>query len=84
MKIVNSIFQIVIITFIFAVLLFWNTAFDSAFEADRACHTKLTSYLINSDNYGCDHDTETHKWILFENLQGGKANIIEIFRYKFL
>ena len=84
MKTVNLIFQLVIVIFIFTIFLFWITAYNSAFEADRACHSKLTSYLVDSDNYGCDHDTETHKWILFKNLKGGEADIIQEFRYKFL
>ncbi len=84
MKIFNLLYQMLILIFIFAILLFWITAYDSAFEADRACHSKLLNYLEESDSYGCDHDTETHKWILFENLDGAEANIIEKFRYKFL
>ena len=84
MKIFNIIFQLLILVFISAILLFWGTAFDSAFEADRACHSKLSSYLVDSESYGCDHDTETHKWILFKNLNGSEAKIIQIFRYKFL
>ena len=84
MKIVNLIFQLVIVSFIFVILLFWITAYNSAFEADRACHSKLTSFLVESETYGCDHDTETHKWILFKNSKGAEANIIQVFRYKFL
>ena len=84
MKIFNLIFQIVILIFIFAILIFWSVAYDSAFEADRACHSQLSSYLDESNKYGCDHDTETHKWILFKNLEGSEVNIIEKFRYKFL
>ena len=84
MKIFTLIFQIVILSFLFAILLFWSTAYNSAFEADRACHTQLASYLIESESYGCDNDIETHKWILFKNLSGSEAKIIRIFRYKFL
>tara|TARA_B100000927_G_scaffold207974_1_gene168993 strand:- start:555 stop:809 length:255 start_codon:yes stop_codon:yes gene_type:complete len=84
MKIFNFIFQFVIVSTIFFILLFWSTAFNSAFEADRACHSKLLNYLDESGSYGCDHDTETHKWILYENLDNEEANIIQIFRYKFL
>ena len=38
-----------------------------------------------SGRLGCDHDTETHQWILYEtqdNLE--PAKIIKKFRYKFL
>tara|TARA_Y100000589_G_C27126135_1_gene618607 strand:+ start:402 stop:656 length:255 start_codon:yes stop_codon:yes gene_type:complete len=84
MKIFNLFFQILILVFISAIFLFWINAFDSAFEADRACHSKLSSYEVESEFYGCDHDTETHKWILFKNLEGPDAEIIQTFRYKFL
>ena len=84
MKIFNFIFQFVIVSTIVFILLFWSTAFNSAFEADRACHSKLLIYLDESGSYGCDHDTETHKWILYKNLDNEEANIIQIFRYKFL
>ena len=84
MKIFNLIFQIFILLLFSAILLFWSNAFDSAFEADRACHSELSSYLVESESYGCDHDTETHKWILFRNLGGSEAEIIKTFRYKFL
>jgi len=84
MKIFNLIFQIFIILLFSAILIFWSNAFDSAFEADRACHSELSSYLVESESYGCDHDTETNKWILFRNLEGAEAEIIKTFRYKFL
>mgnify|MGYP001162632933 FL=1 len=84
MKIFNIIFQIFILLLFSAILLYWSNAFDSAFEADRACHSELSSYLVESESYGCDHDTETHKWILFRNLEGSEAEIIKTFRYKFL
>ncbi|KGF87116.1 hypothetical protein PROCH_0702 [Prochlorococcus marinus str. EQPAC1] len=38
-----------------------------------------------SNSLGCDHDTETHQWILYEtqdNLE--PAKIIKKYRYKFL
>ena len=84
MKIFNIIFQIFILLLFSAILLYWSNAFDSAFEADRACHSELSIYLVESESYGCDHDTETHKWILFRNLEGSEAEIIKTFRYKFL
>ena len=38
-----------------------------------------------SEFYGCDHDTETHQWILFEEQDNTQpAKIIKRFRYKFL
>tara|TARA_B100000900_G_scaffold365095_1_gene340129 strand:+ start:112 stop:366 length:255 start_codon:yes stop_codon:yes gene_type:complete len=84
MKILNFIFQFLILGFLLAIFIYWIIAYDSAFEADRACHSYLSDYLVASDNYGCDHDTETHKWILFKESDGPEAEIIEKFRYKFL
>jgi len=84
MKILNFIFQVLILVSILAIFIYWITAYDSAFEADRICHSYLSEYLDTSNNYGCDHDTETHKWILFKDLDGPEAEIIKKFRYKFL
>ena len=84
MKILNFIFQFLLSGFILAILIYWITAYDSAFEADRICHSYLSDYSVASNNYECDHDTETHKWILFKDLDGPKAEIIKKFRYKFL
>ena len=84
MRIINLIFQLFISIFLIAILLYWGTAFDSAFEADRSCHVNLANYLVGSEGYGCDHDTETHQWILYENLDNSEAKVIKRFRYKFL
>ena len=66
-------------------LVYYLTGYDSAFEADQYCHSYLSSYADLSGNYGCDHDTETHKWILYEiNDKKEPARIIKKFRYKFL
>ena len=84
MKIIGSILQILLIFVLLFILTYWFFAYNSAFEADRACHTLLSSYS-NSTNVGCDHDTETHKWILYENQENGvSAKVIKRFRYRFL
>ena len=84
MKIVGLILQILLSLVLILILTYWFSAYNSAFEADRACHSQLSSYP-NSTNLGCDHDTETHKWILYENKDNGvSANIIKRFRYRFL
>jgi len=84
MKIIDSIFQILLSFFLILLLTYWFSSYNSAFEADRACHSLLSSYS-NSNNLGCDHDTETHQWILYENLEDGvSANLIKRFRYRFL
>ena len=83
-KIIGLIFQILLSLFLLILLTFWLSAYNSAFEADRACHSLLSNYS-NSTNLGCDHDTETHKWILYENQENGvSAKVIKRFRYRFL
>ena len=84
MKIIGLIWQILLTLVLIIFLTYWFSAYNSAFEADRACHSLLSSYPSSSD-LGCDHDTETHKWILYENQKDGvSAKIIKRFRYRFL
>ena len=85
MKIVNFFFQIVISLILIGLLIYFLTGYDSAFEADQVCHAKLLNYEGQSGMYDCDHDTETHQWILYEHQNNKEpAKIIEKFRYKFL
>ena len=84
MKIVGLILQILLSLVLILLLTYWFSAYNSAFEADRACHSLLSSYT-NTNSLGCDHDTETHKWILYENLEDSvSAKVIKRFRYRFL
>ncbi len=85
MKVVNLVFQICFLLALFLLFIYYLTGIDSAFEADQHCHSNLSSYDNLSGNYGCDHDTETHQWILYEaNENKEPAKIIKKFRYKFL
>ena len=85
MKVVNLVFQVFFLLVILLVLIYFLTGYDSAFEADQYCHSNLSSYDNLSENYGCDHDTETHQWILYESYENKEpAKIIKKFRYKFL
>ena len=85
MKVVNLVFQIFFLLALFLLFIYYLTAIDSAFEADQYCHSDLSSYDNLSGNYGCDHDTETHQWILYESNENKEpAKIIKKFRYKFL
>ena len=85
MKIVNLIFQIFFMLVFALFLVYFFTGYNSAFEADQYCHSYLSSYDDLSENYGCDHDTETHQWILYESNDNNEpAKIIKKFRYKFL
>ena len=84
MKIVGLIWQVLLTLVLIILMFYWFSAYNSAFEADRACHSLLSSYS-NSTNLGCDHDTETHKWILYENQEDAvSAKVIKRFRYRFL
>ena len=85
MKIARLFFQIVQSLIVMGFLIYFLTGYDSAFEADQSCHSYLSNFSEQSGTLGCDHDTETHQWILYEtqdNLE--PAKIIKKFRYKFL
>ena len=85
MKIVNLFFQIILLLILALFLLYFLTGYDSAFEADQLCHSYLFDYSSQSKDFGCDHDTETHQWILYESQKNLEpAKIIKKFRYKFL
>ncbi len=85
MKIVNLFFKVVISTTVIGFLIYFLTGYDSAFEADQLCHSSLSNLSYQSESLGCDHDTETHQWILYETQEGSEpAKIIKKFRYKFL
>ena len=85
MKVFNLVFQVFLLLVILLCLLYFLTGYDSAFEADQYCHSDLSNYTNLSENYGCDHDTETHQWILYESNDNNEpAKIIKKFRYKFL
>ena len=85
MKVVNLVFQVFFLLVAFLFLIYFLTGYDSAFEADQFCHSTLSSYDNVSANYDCDHDTETHQWILYESNESKEpAKIIKKFRYKFL
>ena len=85
MKTVNLISQVFFFLVTVLFLIYFISGYDSAFEADQYCHSTLSSYDNLSGNFGCDHDTETHQWILYEsNDKKEPARIIKKFRYKFL
>ena len=85
MKVVNLIFQVFFLLVTLMFLIYFLTGYDSAFESDQNCHSYLSNYDNISENYGCDHDTETHQWILYEAIDKKEpAKIIKKFRYKFL
>ena len=85
MKIISLFFQVVLSLIVVGFLIYFLTGYDSAFEADQSCHSYLSNLSDQSRSSGCDHDTETHQWILYENRNNSEsAKIIKKFRYKFL
>ena len=68
MKIVSLFFQVVLSLIIILLLIYFLTGYDSAFEADQACHSEMLKSPDQSVSFGCDHDIETHKWILYLSL----------------
>ncbi len=85
MKVINLVSQVFFLLVILLFLIYFLTGYDSAFEADQYCHSTLSNYDNLPSDYGCDHDTETHQWILYESNDSKEpAKIIKKFRYKFL
>ena len=85
MKIVSLFFQLFLALILVVSFTYFLTGYDSAFEADQMCHSNLAKISKQSSNLGCDHDTETHQWILYETQDNSEpAKIIKKFRYKFL
>ena len=85
MKKVNLFFQVLVTLILIGSLIYFLTGYDSAFEADQLCHSYLANLSDQSVDLGCDHDTETHQWILYETSENAEpAKIIKKFRYKFL
>ena len=85
MKIVSLFFQVVLSVTLIGFLIYFLTGYDSAFEADQSCHSYLSNLPDKSGRLGCDHDTETHQWILYETQDNSEsAKIIKKYRYKFL
>ena len=85
MKVVNLVSKVFFFLVTVLFLIYFFTGYDSAFEADQYCHSYLSRFDNMSGKYGCDHDTETHQWILYESNDNKEpAKIIKKFRYKFL
>ena len=60
------------------------TGYQSAFEADQACHAiiAIANQDSNKSNVGCDHDLETRQWIFYEkNSEIEAARVIKRFKY---
>ena len=85
MKIVSLFFQVLLSLILILFLTYFLTGYDSAFEADQSCQSELLKFSVQSGSFGCDHDIETHQWVLYETQDNSApAKIIKKFRYKFL
>ena len=85
MKIVSLFFQVILSVILVGFSIYFLTGYDSAFEADQSCHSYLSKLPDQLGRLGCDHDTETHQWILYETQDNSEpAKIIKKYRYKFL
>ena len=62
--------------------LYFLTGYKSAFEADQQCHYEMTLKSVEIDSLGCDHDLETHQWILYgKGINDQPAKVLERYRY---
>ena len=85
MKIVSLFFQLILSVILIGFSIYFLTGYDSAFEADQSCHSYLSKLPEQPGRLGCDHDTETHQWLLYETHGNSEpAKIIKKYRYKFL
>ena len=56
--------------------------YNSAFEADQACHSEKWDSYGDNPSFDCDHDLETNKWILYQVMPDHMpAKVIKRFRY---
>ena len=63
-------------------LLYFFTGYRSAFEADQQCHYEIRLKSIELEGLGCDHDLETHQWILYQKgINDQPSKVIERYRY---
>ena len=63
-------------------LLYFFTGYRSAFEADQQCHYEMRLKSIELEGLGCDHDLETHQWILYQKgINDKPSKVIERYRY---
>ena len=72
------------LTLLCSILLFVSLRpeYRSAFEADQECHSQMSNMIITSSELGCDHDTETRQWILFDaGNTDEKAEVLKRFSY---
>ena len=61
---------------------YFSTGYKSAFEADQQCHYEMKLKSIELEGLGCDHDLETHQWLLYQKgINDKPSQVIERYRY---
>ena len=61
---------------------YFKPEYESAFEADQQCHFEMSTLKVDKPNLGCDHDTETRQWLLFNAERGNQpAEVIKRYKY---
>jgi len=85
MQIFNLILKLILLILVSGFGFYLFSGYGSAFEADKLCHFNLKDYSSEKDIYGCDHDIETHQWLLYQdNSELEPPKIIKRYRYKYL
>ncbi len=61
---------------------YFTPEYQSAFEADQQCHYEMSTLRIDQPNVGCDHDTETRQWLLFDSGNFNQpAEVLKRYKY---
>ncbi len=78
-----KVFLSVLVFLLVSIIVFYYLArYQSAFEADQACHAEKWSSYGDNPNFDCDHDLETNKWILYEIMPNHMpAKVIKRYKY---
>ena len=70
-----------LIAIIFGFIYFFK-GYKSAFEADQQCHYEMRLKSSEFEELGCDHDLETHQWLLYQKgINDQPSQVVERFRY---
>ena len=61
---------------------YFKPEYESAFEADQQCHFEMSTLQIDRPDLGCDHDTETRQWLLFDSERVNQpAEVVKRYKY---
>ena len=77
--VISCLFLVLIATLTTA---YFKPEYESAFEADQQCHFDMSTLKIDKPNLGCDHDTETRQWLLFDDERVNQpAEVVKRYKY---